>query len=80
MEHVVDTGVSRVVSAVDGEPLARRSTFDFVVVGGGPNGLTAAAYLAKWGFSVCLLEARPELGGGAENVEPWPGFSIDPHA
>ncbi|MCZ7526270.1 MAG: NAD(P)-binding protein [Acidimicrobiia bacterium] len=57
-----------------------RNRFDFVVAGGGPNGLGIAAYLSKWGFSVCVLEARPEVGGGAENAEPLPGHSIDPHA
>lgn len=75
-----DTAAAGVRSATDGELLAKRSEYDFVIVGGGPNGLTAAAYLSKWGYSVCLVEARPELGGGAENHEPWPGFSIDPHA
>lgn len=73
-------GSTRAVSAADGEPLPRRSSYDFVVVGGGPNGLTIAAYLSKWGFSVCVLESRPEIGGGAENVQPIPGYSIDPHA
>ena len=62
------------------ERLARKSTYDYVVVGGGPNGLGIAAYLSKWGFSVCILDARPEIGGGAENTEPIPGYSIDPHA
>jgi len=64
----------------DGGRLARQQRYDFVIVGGGPNGLGTAAYLSKWGFSVCLLEARPEVGGGAENAEPSPGYSIDPHA
>lgn len=54
--------------------------FDVVVVGGGPNGLGIACYLAKCGLSVCVCEDRMELGGGAENVEPIPGFRIDPHA
>jgi beta-carotene ketolase (CrtO type) len=54
--------------------------FDFVVVGGGHNGTTIAAYLAKSGYSVCVLESRPECGGGQENAEPVPGFRIDPHA
>ena len=39
-----------------------------------------AAYLAKSGVKVCVLEARPECGGGQENTEPIPGFRIDPHA
>jgi beta-carotene ketolase (CrtO type) len=70
----------RTRDAAGGERLAKKSVYDFVVVGGGPNGLGAAAYLSKWGFSVCMLEARPEIGGGAENAEPSPGYSIDPHA
>ena len=30
--------------------------YDVVIVGGGPNGMTTAAYLAKCGLSVCVLE------------------------
>jgi phytoene dehydrogenase-like protein len=70
----------RAVDPTTGQRLDRTNTYDWVIVGGGPNGLGIAAYLAKWGFSVCLLEARPELGGGAETAEPIPGYSIDPHA
>jgi phytoene dehydrogenase-like protein len=71
---------ARTREAGSGDRLSRKSTYDYVVVGGGPNGLGIAAYLSKWGFSVCVLDARPEIGGGAENVEPIPGYSIDPHA
>ncbi|MHB8458035.1 MAG: FAD-dependent oxidoreductase, partial [Acidimicrobiales bacterium] len=56
------------------------SRFDVVIVGGGHNGTTLAAYLAKSGLSVCVLEERSECGGGQENTEPRPGFRIDPHA
>jgi beta-carotene ketolase (CrtO type) len=58
----------------------REERFDVVVVGGGHNGTTIAAYLAKSGLSTCVLEARPECGGGQENTEVRPGFRIDPHA
>lgn len=68
------------VDAANGDRLPKKNHYDFVVVGGGPNGLGITAYLAKWGYSVCLLEGKPEIGGGAENVEPIPGYSIDPHA
>ena len=38
--------------------------FDMIIVGGGPNGLTIASYLAKAGQKCLLLEKRFEVGGG----------------
>ncbi|MET9730878.1 NAD(P)/FAD-dependent oxidoreductase [Streptomyces sp. NPDC006458] len=53
--------------------------FDAVVVGAGPNGLTAAVELARRGFSVALFEARDTVGGGARTEElTLPGFRHDP--
>ena len=54
--------------------------FDVVVVGAGSNSLTAAAYLAKAGRSVLVLEENARCGGGAVSVEVAPGFIHDPHA
>ena len=54
--------------------------YDVVIVGGGSNGTTTAAYLAKCGLSVCVLEERYEAGGSCETVEPIPGVRIYPHA
>jgi phytoene dehydrogenase-like protein len=48
--------------------------YDVVVIGGGHNGLTAAAYLAKAGRSVLVLERRHVLGGAAVTEEVFPGF------
>ena len=51
--------------------------FDVIVVGGGHNGLTSAAYLARAGVRVALVEARDVVGGyctSAETVEDAPGF------
>ncbi|MFJ4466021.1 phytoene desaturase family protein [Streptomyces sp. NPDC089424] len=52
---------------------------DAVVVGAGPNGLTAAVELARRGFSVAVFEARDTIGGGARTEElTLPGFRHDP--
>src|SRR5271165_4158210 len=47
---------------------------DLVVIGGGHNGLTAAAYIAAHGFKVAVLEQRPIVGGAAATEEFHPGF------
>jgi phytoene dehydrogenase-like protein len=49
------------------------STADVVIVGGGHNGLTAAAYLAGAGLSVVVLERLEEWGGAAVSAESFPG-------
>ena len=54
--------------------------YDIVIIGGGPNGVTAAAYLSKCGLSVCVLEERYEAGGSCETAEPIAGARIYPHA
>jgi len=60
--------------------MSQDETYDVVVVGGGPNGMTTAAYLAKSGLSVCVLEERVECGGACETQEPIAGVRIYPHA
>jgi len=48
--------------------------YDAVIIGGGHNGLTCAAYLAMAGLKVMVLERRPVVGGAAVTEEFHPGF------
>ncbi|XP_048335969.1 uncharacterized protein LOC107424584 isoform X2 [Ziziphus jujuba] len=50
--------------------------WDVIVVGGGHNGLTAAAYLARAGLSIAVLERRHLIGGAAVTEELIPGFKF----
>jgi phytoene dehydrogenase-like protein len=49
---------------------------DVVIIGGGHNGLACAAYLAKAGLDVLVLEKRGLVGGAAATEEPWPGYRV----
>jgi phytoene dehydrogenase-like protein len=57
------------------------SSYDVVVMGAGHNGLTAAAYLAKAGKKVLVLERKPHFGGGVSTRELiTPGYWNDEHS
>ncbi len=53
---------------------AGSNKYDAIVIGGGHNGLTCAAYLAKAGRKTLVLERRHVLGGAAVTEELYPGF------
>jgi phytoene dehydrogenase-like protein len=54
--------------------------WDAIIVGAGHNGLTCAAYLARAGKRVLVLEARERIGGACTLHEPFPGYHISPCA
>jgi phytoene dehydrogenase-like protein len=53
-----------------------KGKYDAIVIGGGHNGLVCAAYLARAGQRVCVLERRHVLGGCATTEELWPGYKV----
>src|SRR5205085_4851075 len=50
--------------------------YDAIIIGGGHNGLVAAAYLARAGKKVLVLERRELVGGCAVTEEIWPGYRV----
>jgi phytoene dehydrogenase-like protein len=52
------------------------TTWDAIVIGGGHNGLVNAAYLARAGRKVLVVERRPRVGGAAVTEEIFPGFKF----
>ena len=61
------------------DQIAQRA-WDVIVVGAGHNGLTAAAYLARAGKRVLVVERRDRIGGAATLEEMWPGYVVSPCA
>lgn len=56
------------------------SSYDAIIVGGGHNGLTCGAYLARAGKKALVLEAKPHVGGASVTEEFSPGFRASTYA
>ena len=52
------------------------ANYDIIIIAGGHNGLTAAAYLARSRLKVLVLERRELIGGICVTEEVWPGFKV----
>ena len=52
------------------------TTYDLLIIGGGHNGLVTAAYAARAGLKVLVLERREVLGGACVTEEVWAGYKV----
>src|SRR5688572_33094792 len=52
------------------------TSYDAIIIGAGHNGLVTAAYLARAGKKVLVLERRDVLGGACVTEELWPGYKV----
>src|SRR6476661_5039069 len=50
--------------------------YDAIIIGAGHNGLVTAAYLARAGRKVLVLERRDVIGGACVTEELWPGYMV----
>src|SRR5205823_9171129 len=57
-------------------PAVTAGSYDVIIIGAGHNGLVAAAYLARAGKRVLVLERREVVGGACVTEELWPGYKV----
>ena len=76
MEAATSSATPASTSTNGGAPGRGPRTYDAIVVGGGHNGLTTTAYLARAGLKVICIERRDLLGGACVTEELWPGARV----
>jgi len=79
-DHALRRFISRPPRAARAARRTRCRRRDALIVGAGHNGLTCAAYLARAGKRVLVLESRERIGGACTIEEPWPGVRLSPCA
>src|SRR3989440_5564732 len=57
-------------------PAVTAGSYDVIIIGAGHNGLVTAAYLARAGWRVLVLERRELVGGACVTEELWPGVKV----
>jgi phytoene dehydrogenase-like protein len=78
LEFIAQSAAAQDAGASSGQGSAPTERFDFIVAGAGHNSLVCAAYLAKAGFRVLILEGHQVIGGGCKTQEIlFPGFLED---
>ncbi len=76
MEAAIRKSTPPADPSTNGAPAQGPRSYDAIVVGGGHNGLTTTAYLARAGLRVICLERRDILGGACVTEEVWPGARV----
>jgi phytoene dehydrogenase-like protein len=76
MEAATPAATTPAEPSTNGAPARGPRSYDAIVVGGGHNGLTTTAYLARAGLRVICLERRDVLGGACVTEELWPGARV----